>query len=44
MQIGGEIIKVSPHKKTLFDTVAHFRGWSICGQVIFRDGIEDLSI
>jgi hypothetical protein len=26
----------SPHKNTLFHTVAHFRGWFICGQVIFR--------
>ena len=25
----------SPHKNTLFHTVAHFRGWFICGQVIF---------
>jgi hypothetical protein len=24
-----------PHKKTLFHTVAHFRGCAICGQGIF---------
>ncbi|HEY0941675.1 MAG TPA: hypothetical protein VGE08_16350 [Steroidobacter sp.] len=26
---------ISPHKTTLFHTVAHFRGCFICGQVIF---------
>lgn len=30
-----------PHKNTLFHTAAHFRGWFICGQVIFgnKNGI-----